>query len=155
MLVSGFLLDQMDLCGLFHLNQRLYDLIPFHPLRDHRQIFPDLRKDALDLRFVLFCPCHMDHSRCHHSTERFAKKEISFDLFLPEQFPKAAWAHRLYRGVKPAMNACELTASITAAANAIAGELRVEELNFLGVVLTQLGDTLFTIATCRELCGPK
>ena len=53
------------------------------------------------------------------------------------------------------MNACELTASITAIANAIAAELSVEELNFLGVVLTQLGDTLFTIATCRELCEGK
>ena len=51
------------------------------------------------------------------------------------------------------MNACELTASITAAANGIACGLTTEELNLLGVVLTQLGDTLITIATQREICG--
>ena len=51
------------------------------------------------------------------------------------------------------MNACELTASITAAANAIACRLSVDELNLLGVTLTQLGDTLVTIATQRSICG--
>lgn len=53
------------------------------------------------------------------------------------------------------MNSCELTASVTAAANAIACRLTEEELNLLGVVLTQLGDTLITIATHRSVCGEK
>lgn len=50
------------------------------------------------------------------------------------------------------MNPCELTASITAIANALACRLTEEELNLLGVVLTQLGDTLLTIATHRGIC---
>ena len=51
-----------------------------------------------------------------------------------------------------AMNACEWTASITAIANTIACQLTVDELNLLGVTLTQLGDTLLTIATQRSIC---
>ena len=50
------------------------------------------------------------------------------------------------------MNACELTASITALANAIACKLTTEELELLGVTLTQLGDTLLTIVTQRSIC---
>lgn len=50
------------------------------------------------------------------------------------------------------MNACELTASITAIANSLACQLTDDELNLLGVVLTQLGDTLLTIATQRSIC---
>ena len=50
------------------------------------------------------------------------------------------------------MNACELTASVTAVANALACRLSEEELNLLGVALTQLGDTLVTIATQRSVC---
>ena len=50
------------------------------------------------------------------------------------------------------MNSCELTASITAIANAIASNRSTDELNLLGVVLTQLGDTLLTIATHRSIC---
>lgn len=53
----------------------------------------------------------------------------------------------------PGVNACELTASITAAANALACKLSEDELNLLGVTLTQLGDTLLTIATQRSICG--
>ena len=53
------------------------------------------------------------------------------------------------------MNACALTASITALANTIACGRTVDELNLLGVILTQLGDTLFTIAAQREICGGK
>lgn len=53
------------------------------------------------------------------------------------------------------MNACELTASITALANGIACQLTDDELNLLGVTLTQLGDTLLTIATQRGICCPK
>ena len=51
------------------------------------------------------------------------------------------------------VNACELTASITAAANVLACNLTEDELTLLGVVLTQLGDTILTIATQRSLCG--
>lgn len=51
------------------------------------------------------------------------------------------------------MNACELTASITAIANSLACQLTDDELNLLGAVLTQLGDTLLTIATQRSICS--
>ena len=51
------------------------------------------------------------------------------------------------------MNSCELTASITALANALACRLNEDELNLLGVTLTQLGDTLLTIATHRSICS--
>lgn len=53
------------------------------------------------------------------------------------------------------MNPCELTASITAIANMLAGKLTVDELNLLGAVLTQLGDTLTTIATQRGFCEER
>ncbi|MBR5020174.1 MAG: hypothetical protein IKY17_00960 [Oscillospiraceae bacterium] len=53
------------------------------------------------------------------------------------------------------MNACELTAAITALANTIACGRSLEELNLLGVILTQLGDTMFTIAAQREICNEK
>ena len=53
------------------------------------------------------------------------------------------------------MNACELTASITAIANTLACNLTERELNLLGVILTQLGDTLLTIATQKSVCGTK
>lgn len=51
------------------------------------------------------------------------------------------------------MNACEFTASITALANALACRLTQEELSLLGVALTQLEDTLETIATQQSICG--
>ena len=51
------------------------------------------------------------------------------------------------------MNACELTASITALANTLSCSLTEDELNLLGVVLTQLGDTLLTIATHKSICS--
>ena len=53
------------------------------------------------------------------------------------------------------MNPCELTASITAVANMLAGKLTVDELSLLGAVLTQLGDTLATIATQKSICEEK
>ena len=53
------------------------------------------------------------------------------------------------------MNPCEFTAAITALANAVACNRTVEELNLLGVIFTQLGDTLTTIATQKSICGPK
>ena len=51
------------------------------------------------------------------------------------------------------MNACELTASVTAIANTLACRLTEDELNLLGVILTQLGDTILTIATHRSICS--
>lgn len=53
------------------------------------------------------------------------------------------------------MNPCELTASVTALANALARRLTEDEVNLLGVVLTQLGDTLLTIGTHRSICCGK
>ena len=50
------------------------------------------------------------------------------------------------------MNGCELTASVTALANAISCRMNPEELTLLAAVLTQLGDTLNTIALRRSLC---
>ena len=50
------------------------------------------------------------------------------------------------------MNACELTASITAIANWLACQMNTEELELLGVSLTQLGDTLLTIVTQKGIC---
>lgn len=50
------------------------------------------------------------------------------------------------------MNGCALTASVTALANTLACNLTEDQLNLLGVVLTQLGDTLLTIATQRSIC---
>ena len=50
------------------------------------------------------------------------------------------------------MNSCELTASITAIANALACNRTADEISLLGVVFTQLGDTLLTIATQKSIC---
>lgn len=50
------------------------------------------------------------------------------------------------------MNSCELTASITAVANTVAGKLSNDELSLLSVVLVQLGDTPATIAAHRAIC---
>ena len=55
-------------------------------------------------------------------------------------------------GGESRVNSCELTASITAIANAIACKLTEDEVTLLGVALTQLGDTLLTIATQRSIC---
>ena len=53
------------------------------------------------------------------------------------------------------MNPCELTASVTALANALACKLTEEELSLLAAVLTQLGDTLTTIAVQRGICASR
>lgn len=45
------------------------------------------------------------------------------------------------------MNPLELTTTITALANAIDFKLNMYQLNLLGVILIQLGDTLTTIVT--------
>lgn len=50
------------------------------------------------------------------------------------------------------MNACELTASITALANSLACGRSAEEIELLGVIFTQLGDTLQTISTHKSIC---
>lgn len=53
------------------------------------------------------------------------------------------------------MNSCQLTASITAIANAISSSLSLEETTLLAAVFVQLGDTLATIASQRALCESK
>lgn len=50
------------------------------------------------------------------------------------------------------MNACELTAAVTAIANTIACRLTDDELSVLSAILVQLGDTLALIAAQRSLC---
>ncbi|MGN0658686.1 MAG: DUF6774 domain-containing protein [Emergencia sp.] len=50
------------------------------------------------------------------------------------------------------MNPCELTAAVTALANALACGMNTAELNLAAAVLTQLGDTLATIAAQRDFC---
>lgn len=45
---------------------------------------------------------------------------------------------------------CELTAAVTAFANVISRKLTVNELSLLSAVLSQLGDTLATIAAQRS-----
>lgn len=50
------------------------------------------------------------------------------------------------------MEADIMTAAITAIANWLACELSQEELELLGVSLTQLGDTLLTIVTQKGIC---
>ena len=53
------------------------------------------------------------------------------------------------------MDPCELTTLITAMANALAGQLNDDELNIPGAAVTQLGDTLLTIAAQRSICCRK
>ncbi len=50
------------------------------------------------------------------------------------------------------MNACELTAAVTAVANTLACKMSNDELTILASVLVQLGDTLVTIVAQRSLC---
>ena len=49
------------------------------------------------------------------------------------------------------MNPCELTASVTA----LTCGLTEEQLGLLAAVLTQLGDTLATIAVQRGICAGR
>lgn len=53
------------------------------------------------------------------------------------------------------MNPCELTASVTAVANAMACKFNDDELTLLASILVQLGDTLVTIVTHRAICESK
>ena len=46
-----------------------------------------------------------------------------------------------------------LTTAVSTLAAAIAAQLGDRELALVGAVLTQLGDTLLTIAAQRDLCG--
>lgn len=50
------------------------------------------------------------------------------------------------------MTPCELTASITAIANILASNLSVNDLELLGAIFNQLGDTLITITTQKSIC---
>lgn len=50
------------------------------------------------------------------------------------------------------MNACELTAAITALANTLVCNLSEAEITLLSAVLVQLGDTLVTISAQKALC---
>lgn len=53
------------------------------------------------------------------------------------------------------MNACQLTTAVTALANSIACGRSTDEINMLGAIFTQLGDTLVTIATHKGICDTK
>ena len=50
------------------------------------------------------------------------------------------------------MNSLEVTSAVTALANTIACQLTNDEALLLASILVQLGDTLVTIATWRDLC---
>ena len=50
------------------------------------------------------------------------------------------------------MNSLELTAAVTALANAIACNLTLSEIALLASIFVQLGDTLATLAAQRALC---
>lgn len=50
------------------------------------------------------------------------------------------------------MNGCQLTAYITAAANALAQNATLEQIELMSAIFNQLGETLGTIATVRSSC---
>lgn len=49
------------------------------------------------------------------------------------------------------MNSCELVMVISSIACSISQNLTNDEINLLAAILTQLGDTLATIATTRDM----
>lgn len=53
------------------------------------------------------------------------------------------------------MDACTLTAAVTAAANTLACKLDDDELAVLAAMFNQLGDTLALIAVQRDLCSTR
>lgn len=53
------------------------------------------------------------------------------------------------------MSSLELTAALTAIANALSCGLSVGELALLAGIFVQIGDTLATIAAQRSLCDEK
>jgi hypothetical protein len=50
------------------------------------------------------------------------------------------------------MNPCQYTLTITAIANALAGNMSDDELNLAASVFSQIGDTLATILIVRQQC---
>lgn len=50
------------------------------------------------------------------------------------------------------MTPCEITAAVTAVANFISYNFTDAQIDLLGAVFTQLGDTLATISAQRALC---
>ena len=50
------------------------------------------------------------------------------------------------------MNSLEVTSAVTALANTIACQLTNDEVILLASILVQLGDTMVTIATWKDLC---
>ena len=53
------------------------------------------------------------------------------------------------------MDACTLTAAVTAAANSLACRMDDDELAVMAAMFTQLGDTLALIAVQRGLCNAR
>lgn len=53
------------------------------------------------------------------------------------------------------MNACELTASIATIANTLGCNLTEKGITLLGSILTQFGNTQFTIAAHKSICCRK
>ena len=53
------------------------------------------------------------------------------------------------------MNSLELTATVTALANALACKLTPSEISLLAGIFVQLGDTLATIAAKQTLCDER
>lgn len=53
------------------------------------------------------------------------------------------------------MQSCELVTMISTLACCIAKDKTPDEINMLAALLTQLGDTLATIATNEEFCQQK
>lgn len=53
------------------------------------------------------------------------------------------------------MQSCELVFTVSAAACSIAECCSEEEVELLAAVFTQLGDTLSTILTQKEICNKK
>ena len=84
----------------------------------------------------------------------YTSSEVAFFIFsvtLPWIVPTPHPRHRIIWEVVY-VNPCELTASVTAVANALACKYSNDELTLLASVLVQLGDTLVTIATQRAIC---
>ena len=53
----------------------------------------------------------------------------------------------------PSCDPLALTTAVNSLAVAVASRLNDQELGLVGAILTQLGDTLETIAAQRELCS--
>ena len=66
--------------------------------------------------------------------------------------------HRISKVIFMANFYCDplaLTTAINTLAVAIAAQLSDDELNLVSAVFNQLGETLGTIATQREICAPR